>query len=282
MFNERSLPIRAEVGTRSLVVGQYDAAAGSQALSSVSRAFLPLRAHREVLLPRARARPPRPLEHDAALRLDVRGQRVALPPAPRVPRRRDELLAHCLLALMSRHAWIQYGVDETNLRLSCFEDQYGLFFIESVWTSVSRDAPKSQSQCLYIHHHLTHSLSSRILNRHCHQYYSPHVDGPSSSIAVGHPCSLTPLMRLNSGVAGATRLPPNTRAGLLASRAALVGRGRRFGSSDPGSVATESHHHWRTESSYANASASAMQPTPSDLQQHSEAFTEGGAHLRVS
>lgn len=106
MFNERSLPIRAEVGTRSLAVGQYDAAAGSQALSSVSRAFLPLRAHREVLLPRARARPPRPLEHDAALRLDVRGQRVALPPAPRVPRRRDELLAHCLLALMSRHAWM--------------------------------------------------------------------------------------------------------------------------------------------------------------------------------
>lgn len=92
----------------------------------------------------------------------------------------------------------QYGVDETNLRLSCFEDQYGLFFIESVWTrSVSRDAPKSQSQCLYIHHHLTHSLSSRILNRHCHQYYSPHVNGPSSSIAVGHPRSLTPLMRLN-------------------------------------------------------------------------------------
>lgn len=85
-----------------------------------------------------------------------------------------------------------------------------------------------------------------------------------------------------SGGAGATRLPPNTRAGLLASRAALVGRGRRFGSSDPGSVTTESHHHWRTESSYANASASAMQPTPSDLQQHSEAFTEGGAHLRVS
>lgn len=190
----------------------------------------------------------------------------------------------------------QYGVDETNLRLSCFEDQYGLFFIESVWTSVSRDAPKSQSQCLYIHHHLTHSLSSRILNRHCHQYYSPHVNGPSSSIAVGHSRSLTPLMRLNVRMyktASGQRLTVTQRAEVrvqpgsrpthgLASRAALVGRGRRFGSSDPGSVTTESHHHWRTESSYANTSASAMQPTPSDLQQHSEAFTEGGAHLRVS